>query len=198
MELSAVGEEVRGVLRQIGYANDDDLAADLRSPSHTMAKVFVGLLTTQLDLEQLPWDDAVAGAPAALLTSSFMTDYPGDEQSPAFSVEGRPDWYHSPGAAAPVIEVVALSAESAWRAMAAAQTAAQAAGMKFFHPDPVTLYLRAEDGATYASAHAVFKEEAAVELVLDLHKGSAVAFEEFRHAVATALAESAPDDEGLY
>ncbi|OHS94056.1 putative CAMK family protein kinase [Tritrichomonas foetus] len=56
---STVTPEIVDILRKIGYNDDAELAVDLASPLHTMAKVFYYMLTTRLSFDQLDWSIAI-------------------------------------------------------------------------------------------------------------------------------------------
>lgn len=52
---TTVGENVVGVLRQIGFVNDEELVAQFTAEGPTMAKVFYSKLTATLSLDNIPW-----------------------------------------------------------------------------------------------------------------------------------------------
>lgn len=53
----AISNEITKILLQIGFTDEQEIENELKSPERTMAKVFVAMLTAQLDLDLLPWDD---------------------------------------------------------------------------------------------------------------------------------------------
>jgi hypothetical protein len=52
---ATLGRDVIEVMHQLGYEQDDDLFAELQATGHTMAKVFVMILTNQLSFDTIPW-----------------------------------------------------------------------------------------------------------------------------------------------
>jgi hypothetical protein len=89
----------------------------------------------------------------------------------------------SPLAGTEAIDAAALMTDSVWRAMAAAQLS----GMAFFHPDPLTMYLRSSDSSMYATARATFAEDGKVELTLELNRGSSEQFDDLKQRIAERL-----------
>lgn len=73
---SQVSPEILHVLEQIGFNDEEELRNELQSPTNTMAKVFVSMLTPKIDLEKLPWDSAVCSTShpglSPLNSTSFM------------------------------------------------------------------------------------------------------------------------------
>jgi BR serine/threonine kinase len=88
--LESVPAEVLDLLHRIGYRDDAELAADLLAPSHTMAKVFKHMVTTQIEIEQLQWDESLTGR---LDGDGFIMVDPSDR---SFSIMGD-DLFHRHG-----------------------------------------------------------------------------------------------------
>jgi BR serine/threonine kinase len=53
IEMESLAPDVLAALRQIGFRDNDELRASLASSENTMAKVFVSVMTTTLNLEAL-------------------------------------------------------------------------------------------------------------------------------------------------
>jgi hypothetical protein len=195
-------DEVLSVLRQIGYNNEEEFRNDLRVGTTTMAKVFIGMLTTQLDLERLPWERAICGHLGKMAPQpSFMdiTELPhpdtdhedlfhktsgSDAKTPSpASAASRVDWCLSatPAASCTMEDTLNVFTGSLWDVMYQAQVTANECGLQYFHPDPRTIYVGKNDGMFYLS---VATEQLALELIhvrVALHRGSTEQFEEFRN-----------------
>jgi BR serine/threonine kinase len=195
-------EDVVQVLRQIGY-EEEELHRDLQLGTVSMAKVFVAMLTAQLDLDELPWEENGADASDSLLVmSSFMAspfpvDATPDPRDPfrrrvraeqnvsptVSSVALRPDWcLEAPTTIGEwaLEDRMQLLNVTIWDAMFRAQQAVDDCGLQFFHPDPITLYVRKNDRKFYLSVKATFANEAEIAVTLRMHKGAAEQFEDFR------------------
>lgn len=61
VDLSSIPIEIKKVLVQMGFTDEEELNNQLKSPDATMAKSFVAMLTAQLDLDLLPWDELALG-----------------------------------------------------------------------------------------------------------------------------------------
>lgn len=61
VDLSSIPIEIKKVLVQMGFTDEAELNNQLKSPDATMAKSFVAMLTAQLDLDLLPWDELALG-----------------------------------------------------------------------------------------------------------------------------------------
>ena len=68
-----VSDELRDILRKIGYSTDEELNTDLGSTEPTKAKVFYSMLTTRMMLEQLDWDKSV-GSTGFMMSGSSSFD----------------------------------------------------------------------------------------------------------------------------
>lgn len=60
------------VLIHLGYANEEEIKADLQSSSHNMTKVFCYIMTSSFSFESLPWDENKAIMPYA--SEEFLVD----------------------------------------------------------------------------------------------------------------------------
>jgi serine/threonine protein kinase len=204
IDLSSVSANVVSVLTQIGYSNEQELRSDLMMTSNNMAKVFVALLTDNLDLEKLPWDHSenvtdetfhaldyvLGGAPMSDLDFSPTLQAAGSAASFSSTVS-RPDWYLEATPLSLVIESheIQLADCEIWNLMSVTQDAVRDCGLQFFHPDPVTLYLRTRDALFYASVTATFTAADAVTLSLVLHKGDKAQFQDFKERLMQLLQE---------
>lgn len=62
IDLSSIPPEIKKILMQMGFSDEEELNIQLKSNESTIAKVFVAMLTAQLDLDLLPWDELALGA----------------------------------------------------------------------------------------------------------------------------------------
>lgn len=62
LDLSSISPEIKKILIQMGFTDEEELNNQLKSSDATMAKSFVAMLTAQLDLDLLPWDELALGA----------------------------------------------------------------------------------------------------------------------------------------
>jgi BR serine/threonine kinase len=145
-------EDVVSVLRQIGYTDDEELNGDLETPTWTIAKMFVALLTAQLDLDQLPWED----------------DADGESEGPV-SINS---WIVEDSIRLPKVKIE--------DAMYRVQQAVGDCGLQFFHPDPVTVYIRKNHRRFYVSVQASFVTDEELFVTARLHRGSPDHFGDFR------------------
>lgn len=60
------------VLIHLGYANEEEIKADLQSSSHNMTKVFCYIMTSSFSFESLPWDENKAIMPYS--SEEFLVD----------------------------------------------------------------------------------------------------------------------------
>jgi BR serine/threonine kinase len=178
LDPAAVPPEVLALVRQIGFADEAELQADLAAPGRSMAKVFVAMLTAQIDLEALPWEAAHGAPPDAgvLCTASFMDARPPMRTAgqPASlkvrSVASRHEWCVSAEPRGAIAEEERpVDGLPIWDVMACVQRAVGEAGMQFFHPDPVTIYARGAGISATVRAQIVAEENVVVVAVL--HKG---------------------------
>jgi hypothetical protein len=140
---------VLSVLRQIGYTDDSELRADLHNRKTTMAMVFFCMLTTQLDLEELPWEDAASGSDSSMDFGELRND--NDPNRPrltnARSPVARVDWCVEAATAVGVWtkqDRLSIVGCSVWDIMAQVQVAVGDCGLRYFHRIP----------AQYTSEHA--------------------------------------------
>jgi hypothetical protein len=168
-----------------------------------MAKVFVAILTTRVDLEQLPWENAVIQAPSDLLTTSFisfgMASPPDSPDQDDLSLEGdfstplgiisppvRPEWNPPSMSDSATIETTGavIEGSSIWRVMFRVQEEARKMHLQLFHPDPTTVFVRKPDGEMYVSVIAEFQNPGQIKLNVMLHKGTdEAALAEFKAAL---------------
>lgn len=62
VDLSSISPEIKKILIQMGFHDEEELNNQLKSNDSTIAKSFVAMLTAQLDLDLLPWDELALGA----------------------------------------------------------------------------------------------------------------------------------------
>jgi hypothetical protein len=190
LDAGALPDHVIGVLRQIGFADAQALAALLADRENNAAKVFVRILLNACDLEELPWElanAAVAGPPAdaaALVVAQQQTpaesgdgDAGGACSSYGEYSLGEAVWEGPPAMAAEVITAVQLRvpARPLWCVMEAVQRVLGEAAYQWFHPDSATIVARAPDGSGYYGLVATLKGTG-VEVTANVHRGDAEPF----------------------
>jgi BR serine/threonine kinase len=200
---AGVAEDILVVLRQIGYTNEDELRDDLQATTVTMAKVFVAMLTAQLDLETLPWEDRAAEGSDTILNQESllaltgiadpgpnpldpfrrrmqMTSPPSTKVS---SVASRAEWYVEPTLSAAywiADDHTRLTGWAVWDVMYEVQFAVADCGLQYFHPDPLTMYVRKSDRLFYVSVIVEFIAKDALDVKILLHKGMTQQFQDFK------------------
>jgi hypothetical protein len=103
IEPGSVQPQLLKVLRQIGYATDDELAVDLLATGQTMAKVFHYMLTRHVDRVALPWengrhfdDDSAFGEVLEGTPKELLEPDPPAERvahvEVSYSLAEKPDW----------------------------------------------------------------------------------------------------------
>ena len=209
VDIATVSEDMMNVLRQIGYTDEEELREELHAPTNNMAKVFIAMLTEQLDLENLPWDQSSKAAEDTLTSGGFMDcqkgDELGDDSDPFHRHEhlkvqnsmdiasmsvARPFFSLETTCVTSVLQEVSTEVYgmSIWNVMAKVEEACASFGFQYFHPDPVTVYMRSSDGQCYMSVNADFmlSDELTVRLVL--HKGSEEQFQSFKESLFSSWA----------
>ena len=181
------------VLGKIGFSNLSELKSELECPENTMAKVFVHMLTSNCDLEQLPWDESDSARDHSQLDSSSFIINPSQNiyTSPgsfhnAASYEGNsfvshPIWdYEEANVMSVLLEKQAeIDGRTMWHIMRDVQVAANDCGLQWFHPNRITIYARTQDATFYASVFAMYLLEWKIKLCVRLHKGQQYQFEDF-------------------
>jgi BR serine/threonine kinase len=203
-------DDVVLVLKQIGYGDEEELHRDLQLRTVSMAKVFVAMLTAQLDLDELPWEEnGTDGSDSLLVAASFMAsplpvDAAPDPRDPfhrrvrneqpvsptVSSIALHSEWCVEPPttiAEWATDDRITLTKVSIWDAMYSVQQAVEDCGLQFFHPDPVTIYVRKNDRKFYVSVRATFLTQTDIEITIRMHKGAVEQFEDFRDRVWQVL-----------
>lgn len=199
LDPSQISPEIIRILQQIGFSDEEELKNELQSTSNTMAKVFVSMLTPQINLEQLPWDKSSCGSVASpcltpFNSSSFMVssgnkvfnfDFDGNITSTnvkneqlgrknssnaiemSYSIARRPSWVvDGTDQDISALNEVAFTFNNVpiWDLMCRAEETAGDLGMQWFHPDPVTMYLRTPDSSFYSNLTANFVDKSENEV----------------------------------
>lgn len=199
IDIKTLAPDVKAVLQQIGYIDEAELEEELRSPTNNMAKVFVAMLTEHLDLEMLPWEEAVNGvvkSPSNGSVSVMMEKHStmgSDEDSfhrhllqESHSLDVGSSAVHSDWCTIDTLSVHTSVQEAAtevygssiWNVMAHVQEVCRARDFMFLHPEPMVLFARSADEQTYITVTATFILSDEIRVVMELHKGSEELFNE--------------------
>ena len=203
IDIETVSTDMKNVLKQIGYTDEEELEEELRAPTNNMAKVFIAMLTEQLDLENLPWDQSSNSTENTLAAGGFMAAQKGI----AAPDTGDIDPFHRHKAMKPTnsMDVASMSVArpffsleatpvtsvlkdvstevfgvSIWNVMAKVEETCTNFGFQYFHPDPVTVYMRSKDGQCYMSVTTDFMLSDELTVSLVLHKGPEEQFQSFK------------------
>jgi BR serine/threonine kinase len=184
-----LGKDVVDVLHQLGYEKDGDLFAELRAMGHTMAKVFVMILTNQLSFDTIPWHlDGVAEENA----DSFMFAGPKDYADWA---ERRGVGYSLDSFSNSVIERTLIADDLPSRLCSSAQeievfvpleslmTALQhflnEHKIAWFHPDEWKIIARTSGEPMVIEFSAEFELTSQLKLIVSLPQGNPADFDAF-------------------
>jgi hypothetical protein len=215
---TTLSEDILSILRQIGYSDEDELRADLQVETVSMAKVFVATLTAQVDLERLPWDESFAAKDGDVLANETFLEVSAAEPDPddpfrrgkrqpiagssltVRSIPSSVDWCVR---AATIVSVwivedqIDVAELSVWTVMAQIQVTANELAMQYFHPDPITTYLRTPDGDFYVSVLADFAAHDKIRVRALMHKGKVEQFETFKTKLWLLLREEQCENESF-
>ena len=208
MDPQALSEDVMDVLNQIGFNDREELAEQLQSSDNSMAKVFVAMLASAVDLEQLPWETAHAGPPKPLVDTSFVegaggavaNPVPGDDplhregrvqnfggaSLEMYSFAARPNWAIGETPATDVLDEVVFETFGipVWEVMSRVQLLLGNLPFQWFHPNLVLIFARTQDGTLYVSVQATFKTSDDLLVTVKLHKGNAAQFRELAEQIS--------------
>ncbi|KAH0787247.1 CAMK family protein kinase [Histomonas meleagridis] len=191
------------ILSQIGISGND-LYNDLQSTENNMTKVFVVMLTNQfIDLDQLPWECAYSGYPVPLINSTVNTPI-SISSDPSVSTSSNTLFRQNPKkpiqsqslemysfAQASDFNIIRetnvneyldsytinTAGISVWSIFGSIQLLLADKEVQWFHPDPLTMYIRTMDTLFYVSINAKFTTPSDVSLRLLLHKGDTEMFQ---------------------
>jgi hypothetical protein len=201
LDPSSIAPEMLELLRRIGYADQEELAADLRSPSHTFAKVFYSMLTTRAAYDRIDWEKSVDGGCIAEENegpfiegeaTAFAVDSRdrfhrtlASSSSPSVSSShtSRPLWAEiaSSGLDAPI--EISAPAIGQLELMFLVQAVTRQFGMRWFHPDDTVVIARHEGW----KVDVAFRAQAP-GLVVQRYHGSIEGFATICRAVQDAVA----------
>ncbi|KAH0790210.1 CAMK family protein kinase [Histomonas meleagridis] len=201
---STLSHEVLDILSHIGFS-DDELETQLKSPDFTTAKVFLSMINRTLDLESLPWEQAFSGPPQPTIDKTIPVDKNIIDSNAnklktktigpfskgrrkmvpvssyeMYSVANRPEWALGE---APVTEVlremkIDINGRSTWKIFATIQNKLGDMQHQWFHPDPMTMYVRSNSGSLYLSLVGKYFSPKDVKLTALLHNGDNKEFTE--------------------
>lgn len=210
IDITTLSDDVLEVLNQIGFTNTEELTEQLETTENTMAKIFVKMLTTGCDLEQLPWEDAYSGPPKPLIDPSVITtseesNFPAQPMTDAlhrfkenpipqqsiemYSVANRPDWAlnETPGTEVFEEESIETYGIRNWAIMCQLQKLLGDMNFQWFHPDPLTIFARTLDDSLIVSLVGTYRTADDLTIYAKLHKGDASKFKDFVQSVSEAI-----------
>ena len=204
VDLSTVSEEVVDLLRKIGFNDDAQLAEELTSENHTMAKVFNHMLTSRLALDQLDWDRSVGTKETfGREEESFMMDagnpFSGSfrygslnqgSYEPATSLASRPEWAIPETDSVPISETYDICASlDVLQTMIGLQRLVDRLDMQWFHPDEFMIIARHEAWGIYVvfQCQDTSNEEPQTQVQIQLCAGTADAFNTICHGAEEVL-----------
>ena len=156
-EMASIPKEVVEILKRIGFTDEAELTRDLTSTNHTVAKVFVAMLTFHGGFDQLDWSKSDGGTQA----ETIIIDPSGTEgtfqralrlrssaDSASFinSCALRPDWSVATETGnVPLQSLTIKSSRSDVELLLAVQRILSARGWQWFHPDGESIIAKKED-----------------------------------------------------
>jgi BR serine/threonine kinase len=209
VDFASISPDVLDLLRRIGYRDDEELKEDFSADCQTMAKVFYFMLTSQISIEQLSWDESVGGFARAAedeaimvgpVERAFTLSGDGLFHRHAFSEPQSVELASSAASAAEwalgdaratvfeQVHVIAARGRGLTQAMAALQGIMRQLDLQWFHPDDETIFCRREAQGLYVVVQAKDSggAECATTIQLQLCAGTGEAFSVVVHA---AIAE---------
>jgi BR serine/threonine kinase len=207
IDFATISPDVLDVLRRIGYRDDQELREDFSAACQTMAKVFYFMLTSQISIEQLSWDESVAtvddeaimmGPVERAFTLSGNDPFhrhqygePQSVESLASSAALTAEWAlgDAPAAVFEQVHVITARGRGLTQAMTVLQGLMRQLDLQWFHPDDETIFCRRAAQGLYVVVQA--KEDAgecATTIQLQLCAGTAEAFGIVVHAASTEFA----------
>ena len=209
---STVSPEIIDILRKIGYNDDDELAMDFASPTHSSAKVFYHMLTTRVSFDQLDWSlsvDANAQRPAEeqimldpqnqAYTMSGNDPFHRDSKSfspqsydAGNSLADRPDWsVPDTQQSMDIIQTyeIKINGITITELMRLVQITVRNLGMQWFFPDDFTILSRIDQGGGYVIFQSsCLQSEIDTLLTLQLFQGSTEVFVSICKAIEDIIA----------
>ncbi|KAH0794549.1 CAMK family protein kinase [Histomonas meleagridis] len=200
IDVNNIPPAVIEILSQIGITSND-LYTDLNSPENNMTKVFFVMLTNPfVDLEQLPWECSHSGPPKPVIRSSQFdatVNLSGGTSSSShnarhlFKREGHTPVHtqslemysyarqsdinviNEETSVTESIEKISFNVmcTTNWNIFGDIQELLGEQLLQWFHPDPLTMYIRMEDASFYMSINAEYITTSEISLTLLLHKG---------------------------
>lgn len=207
MDPQALSNDVVDVLNQIGFTDAAELTEQLQSSDNSMAKVFVAMLASTMDLEQLPWELAHSGPPRPQIDTEFVEGageavgdpmqvenpfHRQDRKPPvgcasveSYSFAARPDWAIGETPATEILDEMSFETYGipARELMAKVQILLGNLPFQWFHPNPVQIFARTQDGTLYVSVLGTFRTTDDVTLTVNLHKGNGAMFRELAEQI---------------
>ena len=200
-------------MNQIGIS-EKELNDDLQSTENNMSKIFITMLTNRYcDLEGLPWECAKSGVSKPLDYDSSFTQssniFMGNDDNPwiknkvsepqyasqsleLYSYAARASW-----AIGDVLTVNEVYADkvietygiTVWNIFGNVQLVIGELPYQYFHPDPLTMYIRSQDASFYMTVQADYTTMNDVKIKFLLHKGESLQFDELTQKMIQAISK---------
>ena len=201
IDINSLQNDIIQTLIRIGFNDEQEIFNELSSTENTMAKVFVRMLTSQSDFEQLPWEKSYSSQHSNLFLNNEEQDIYMEQigslhvdslnkysliQSESVSISGlslakRPDWvieesFHS-GIQAEFKHSTNLI--TLWELMYSLQCIFFQFDLQWFHPDPLTFIIRKESDEIYMTIEVIFRNKDNLDINAKLFKGEYTWFTTF-------------------
>lgn len=203
-----ITDDILKIYENLGYSDRNEVLGDLKKPETTIAKVFFCMMTSNLDIESLPWGQQVSGQPIS--SDEFIVD--NQDFQPGFVAHtndvffrkpkphsfGSPDMYSFAEQAewasvdvgepqyAQVQDFTSIES-SITNLMFAFQKKMDEAGNSYFYPNDTTLIIRSYDSETYCVLQVIPSTEQLLNAKLQKVKGSDDFFENTIEQIRTAI-----------
>jgi hypothetical protein len=164
------------MLLQIGFASDEELAGDLGSPEHTMAKVFYAMLTKTYDMALFSWERTPRTANSAVDAALSKPDWLSSD-TPTVSYEQEQAIDGIPTDTANLFLIL--------------QSMMNRFRFDWFHPDDMHMFVRTPD-KEYIVIEAEYRDRAFIHLRVRMDRGSDRVFTALMDGITAAFGAAAP------
>jgi BR serine/threonine kinase len=213
LDYDSISPEIIDLLRRIGYRDDEELKADFANSSQTMAKVFYFMLSSQISIGELHWEESVGGITEvtedeAIMMSPIQRSFALSGDDPFHRHQYRESQSVEMSCSAVItadwaipdpreivyeqIHAIACPSITLAQTMSTMQALMRHLDMQWFHPDDETIFCRHAAQGVYAVIQG--KEDATSDqgttIQLQLCIGTREAFSVLVVAARDALAQA--------
>lgn len=214
----SIPQEIIDIVNQIGIS-DKELSDDLQSTENNMSKIFITMLTNRYcDLEALPWECARSGVAKPIRSDEQFGQQLGafpeggdiggnpfgqrtkeHARTPSMSLDTfsyslvtQASW--AIGDVLTVNELICekthdLYGTNVWSIFGNVQLLIGEMQYQYFHPDPLTMYIRSYDAAFYMTVQAEYTAISDVKVKFLLHKGETDDFDRLTSKMIDAISK---------